>query len=418
MPRKVLRATYIGQCQGYDLEIDHPSHNYILQSGLCCSNSHGMAYSIISYQTAWLKAYYPREFACALLNSALNDQEDMVKYIYMCRDNEIPVLPPDVNVSHTEFTLDNGTIIFGLAGVKGFGRKASGDLLGRRPEGGFKSLEEMVHLGARKNHIKALAMCGALEEITELSREQLVEHIDELVEFYKKNYKYQERLKRIEESVKAVELWEKAPDGPRPRKAPKVNEKHIPVMPEIGEASTLTKADRLRFERQTLGFYLTGHPMDDYPWASQQAKYTAQALKEGKVRDGEAIKIPVVVASISKRRTKAKRDMALLMIEDRTGRMEATVFPKQWNRLKDIVEEGAVTSIWGTIRTIRLDDESPPLVRIIVNSAALIEGEERMTPVKVTLNDGTEVEFSPKDGQNYSLWQQAVACASNMQRMG
>ena len=201
----------------------------------CFNLAHAAAYSVISYQTAWLKTHYLKEFCCALLDNSIKDQDDLVKYVYMCKEYEIPIMPPDVNVSETEFVLDSGTIVFGLAGVKGLGDKASADLSGRRPESGFTSLEHMVDLGVKKNHIKALAKCGALEEISDIPRERLVENLDALVTYYKKHAKYQARLVKIEDSLKAIEIWEAnpEPEGPRPRKAPKVNEKHVPVMPEL-----------------------------------------------------------------------------------------------------------------------------------------------------------------------------------------
>ncbi len=286
----------------------------------------------------------------------------------------------------------------------------------KRPEDGFKSLKQMIQLGVQKNHIKSLAMCGALEEITEYSREQLVEHLDALVDYYRKEQKYQERLEKIENSLEMIKLWEENPEGPRPRKAPAVNKKHIPVMPEIGPSQASDKSTRLKFERETLGFYLTGHPMDNYPQLTRNSKYSIRNLKEGNIENGETVNIPAVISTINKIRTKSQKDMATLIIEDKTDRISATVFPRQWSRLKDIIEEDQAVSVLGTVKVVKFDDdEQPPIVRVVVNNVVPAR-EIIITPISIVLDDGSEITFTPAPEQNYSLWQQAKTCADNMQR--
>jgi DNA polymerase-3 subunit alpha len=385
--------------------------------------AHSIGYSVTSYQTAWLKTYYLKEFVCALLNNSTADQEDLVKYIYMCKEYEIPILPPDVNTSGIDFSLDNGTIIFGMTGLKGMGEKAGTDLISRRPEEGFTSLEHMVECGAKKNHIKALAKCGALEEISTIPREQLVEHLDELIDFYQKNIKYQARLKGIEESIEAIKRWELDSEGPRPRKKPAVNEKHIPVMPEITTSSEIV-SDKLSYERQTLGFYLTGHPMDKFPGLSMQADISVNNIKSGTDRNGNTlnsskVSIPAVISSVRKIRTKSGKDMASLMIEDKTNRIEAIVFPRQWKKLKSIINEDTVNIIKGSIQVTQMDDDRPPIVKVVVNFITPVSDDSAISiqPILTQLQDGTEINFIPPPNQNVSTWQQAVAIANNIKRM-
>jgi DNA polymerase-3 subunit alpha len=424
---KLEREKFIGGCVANQIEEAKAIQLFDNIEGFakyCFNLAHAAAYSVISYQTAWLKTYYIEEFCCALLDNSIKDQDDLVKYVYMCKENGIPIMPPDVNISETEFVLDNGTIVFGLSGLKGMGDKASKDFAERRPEAGFTSLEHMVDLGVKKNHIKALAKCGALEEISDIPRETLLENLDALVTYYKKNAKYQARLKKIEDSLKEIEIWEANPEGKKPRKAAKVNEKHIPVMPEMTTSEEF-RGTKLSFERQALGFYLTGHPMDSFPGLVNQAMYTVDEIKNGidtqnRSLNGIKVNLPIVISSINKIRTKAGKDMASLMVEDKTGRMEATLFPNQWSKLKGLIQEDTVNIIKGYIKVAQMDDERPPIVRVVINAITPIDSDSGIvaSPFQLKLKDGTVVKFIPHENQKISDWQQAVAIAENVKRMG
>ena len=426
MSLKISSYKKIGKEQVYNLSMKGKNHNYLLDQNIISANSHSVAYSVISYQTAWLKTHYPCEFYTALLNSTFKDQDDMVKYIYACKEDEIPILPPDVNTSSGMFTLSNGTIIFGLAGLKGLGAKGCIAFEEeRKANGDFKSLQDMIRRKINKGTLKALASCGALEEITEISRGQLVENLDDLFKYYTKLIKWEERNERIAVREKEIEAWNLSPDGTKPRKLPKNKEK--PEMPDIGEKEILTREDRLRLERQTLGFYLTGHPMDDYPGLSRLSKYTILDIKEGekegvKIVDREKLSIPVVISSITPMRTKKGKNMGILKIEDKSGRIESTIFSKQWNRLKDSLEEDTVNIIRGTVDVTAAESvEAPPMVRVFINDVERVKEDaklELMEPLYLTLNDGSKIEFIPHENTNFSFYQQAKAIITNMKRMG
>ena len=217
--------------------------------------------------------------------------------------------------------------------------------------------------------------------------------------YYKKHAKYQARLVKIEDSLKAIEIWEAnpEPEGPRPRKAPKVNEKHVPVMPELVSTEEFA-GSKLSFERQTLGFYLTGHPMDSYPGLTNQSTYTVDELKSGtdaqsRSLNGIKVDIPVVISYVNKIRTKAGKNMAAMMIEDRSGRMEATVFPNQWKKLGKIIKEDTVNIVKGTIKVAQMDDDRPPIVRVVVNAVTPVDSDSGVVakPFDVILKDGTQV---------------------------
>jgi len=383
--------------------------------------AHAASYSIISYQTAWLKYHYPNEFHTALLNSSFKDQDDLVKYIHACREEEIPVMPPDTNISESQFTLSNGTIIFGLAGIKGLGPKACDKLVEERNANGeFTSLQNMIDRKMNKGILKALAACGALEEITELSREQLIENLEELFKHYTKLTKWEDRNIRIAAREQEIQDWNANPIGTKPRKLPKNKEQ--PEMPDVGEASDLSRRDRLSLERQTLGFYLTGHPMDDYPGLSRVSQYNISKLKEGKVLNNQAINLPVVISSVTEIRTRSGKNMGVLKIEDQSGRVEATVFPRQWKKIKECIEEDAVSIVNGTVKAIMSDnDDSPSIIRVVVNKVMKVNEDSKcdtVKPVAISLKDGTRVEFITSIDTNYGKYQQSLAIINNMRRMG
>ena len=394
------------------------------------NKAHSVAYSIISYRTAWLKYHYPIEFYTALLNNANQDQA--IKYIYGCRENNISILPPDANMSQLEFTNDNGTIIFGLSGIKGIAKKGGDDLLAKREEvgGRFESLEELIKIKPKKTILVALAESGALEEITELSREQLVQNIEALIEYYKKLAKYHEKEKNIADRLHEIELWEIHKEGPKPRKIPGTNKERIPPeFPEVTGTGGLTRKDRLSLEHKTLGFYLTGHPMDDYDSLSRMAKYTVSAFKEDEAKNKEKISIPVVISKIEEISTRSGKQMANLIIEDKTGRQSVTVFPKTWDKIKGTIDEQMVCMVHGRLEKTTFEDEendneegnstqSRTIVNVIATAINKVEEtKEEVKSIQVTLTDGSIWTFEPDANINRNKWQRGQAYVDNMKRM-
>lgn len=422
------RKKFISGCVAADNDINEATANKLFDdiagfAKYSFNLSHAVAYSVLSFQTAWLKTYYPVEFHTALLNSSFDDQEDLVKYIYACKDADIPIQPPDINTSGAMFTINYGTIIFGLAGIKGLGEKGCQALVEERNKNGeFKSLQDLVGRKINKGSIKALAACGALEGISDLPREQLVDNLEGLFKYYDKLSKWKERLQRIKEREKEIQEWNANPIGTKPRRLPQPKENSEPKIPEIVESDITDKPSRLSLERQTLGFYLTGHPMDEYPGLSRLAKYDIAEIKEGKnITSGTPIMLPAVVSAIRDIRTKSGAKMAAVNIEDKSGRMEATIFPKQWRYIEPNLQEDTVNIVKGTVQVVESDSsDSPPIVKVIINDLQLVKedsAEGQIHPIQITLRDKTTVKFTPLEDVNYQAYQQALAIASNLQRM-
>jgi DNA polymerase-3 subunit alpha len=382
------------------------------------NKAHSVAYSIISYRTAWLKAHYPKQFYAALMNNSLDRPDKIVKYIHSAKEKEISIQPPDVNRSSASFTLDGGTILFGLSGISGMGDKACEELVATRPQEGFRSIEDLILAGVNKKTIVALAECGGLEEITELGRHQVVDLLESLIKYYDKKEKFEERKLRFEERNREIQDAITAAQKP-PRKLPKLPDP--PEKPEVQAVSTLSRGERLKLERKTLGFYLTGHPLDDYPGVSRLAQYTIDDILEGNVGNNETISIPVVISEIKKKRTRKQKNMAVMIIEDRTGRIEATVFPRDWDKLESSFEENMIAVVRGRVHKTESDDEdSPSIVSISINGVEPITEDMaiRLNEIVLPLQDGSKVTFLPNEYTNISLWQQAMGYVQNVIRMG
>jgi len=423
LPEKMAleKEKLVGGCVAVESKAEELFHQIEGFASYSFNKAHSVAYSIISYQTAWLKHHYPEEFYCALLNNSFKNQDDMSKYVHALKEDEIPIMSPDINISDVNFTISEGTVVFGLAGVKGMGEKACLDLVEKRPQEGFSSIAELVDNKINKGSISALAMCGALEEISEVSREQVVANIEPLVLYYKKANKIKERELKIKNRTKEIELWNANPEGPKPRRLPSINDKQRPVFPDL-EENSLSKKDKLHFERKTLGFYLTGHPMDSYPGLAKMSEYNVRDIMDAKVSNREKFSVPVVVSSIIEKRTKAGQNMAILKVEDKSGRIETTIFPRQWAKLKDGLVEDSVYILKCSAKVEQSEEEeAPPIVSLIVNFANKVDEDSDamdMHPIEFKLNDKTIITFTPKDEQNYSKWQQAIAFVSNIKRMG
>jgi DNA polymerase-3 subunit alpha len=276
----------------------------------------------------------------------------------------------------------------------------------------------MILAGITKKIIVALAECGGLEEITELGRHQVVEVLEDLIKYYDKQEKFEERKLRFEEREKEIQVAIMSAQKP-PRKLPKLPDP--PEKPEVKPVSTLARGERFKLERKTLGFYLTGHPLDDYPNVSRLSQYTIDDILEGNADDKETVSIPVVISEIKKKRTRKGKNMAVMVIEDRTGRMEATVFPKDWEKLESSFEEDMIAVIKGRINKTESEEEDvPSIVSVSINKVepVSLDMATKLNNILFSLSDGSLVTFVPDDNTDCSTWQQAKAYVENVIRMG
>ena len=327
-----LKASFIeGALQrGYDSRKVEKLFDLIAQFAEYGFNkSHSAAYGYLAYLTGYLKAHYPVEFMAALLTSETGNTDKVVKYINECRDLGIRVLPPDVNKSNLTFTPDAGAIRFGLGAVKNVGVGAVEAIVAARADGGpFVSLDnfcERVDLAAvNKRVLESLIKSGAMDEFR-ATRAQLFAVLEDCMESG-------QRAQKDKLSGQAG-LFGDLLGGETSAPAA---ERRLPNLPDW------TATEKLRGEKETLGFYVTGHPLDEFRWKIDEVATHRSDTLTG-VEKGAEVALCGVITGITRRRNKEQKPWAFMQLEDWAGATEVMVFASRYELLQsEIVEDRAV----------------------------------------------------------------------------
>ncbi|KUK10311.1 MAG: DNA polymerase III, alpha subunit [Clostridia bacterium 41_269] len=289
-------------------------------AGYGFNKSHSAAYALIAYQTAYLKANYTIEYMTSLLSSVMDNPDKVPVYMEETKRLGISILPPDVNKSLDDFTISEGGIRFGLAAIKNVGRSAIKEILCARKGGLFKSLEDFcqrvdLHV-ISKRVLESLIKSGAFDSINP-NRRQLLMIMDSCME---SAHRVQEDRERGQ-----VSLFDVIGED---------NSLNIEV-PEVEEFSL---NEILSMEREYLGFYISGHPLDNYKTYIEKAATHRICDLEG-LADGERVTIGGMIVNIRKIITKKKEIMATITIEDLTGKIDVIVFPGAFNKYGHLLNE-------------------------------------------------------------------------------
>ncbi len=282
------------------------------------NKSHSTAYALLAYQTAYLKVHYPIQFMAALLTSEIGNTEKIVMYIAECKDMGIPVLPPDINESAVHFRSVGGAIRFGMLAIRNVGEAAIRSVLEFRDQHGkFRSLfhfcEEVDSRSLNKRVLESLVKSGALDSLG-WKRSQCMAMVDAAIE-------YGQKARRDRESGQKG-LFASLPSGPA-----LVAEPAPPDIPEWPQEQ------RLAFEKETLGFYVSGHPLDRF--ATEVARFSKKPIAD-LINEGKTVecRIAGIVTEFRSRRTKKGDLMALFTLEDLTGAVETVVFPGSYPKFQ------------------------------------------------------------------------------------
>ena len=319
------------------------------------NKAHAVSYAIVCYQTAWFKCHHMREYMAALLTSVLDYQEKVAEYIGECRENGIRLMPPDINLSDADFTVDNGNIRFGLVAVKGVGRGVIQNLLAERGRSGrFTSFPDFCQrmMGADLNRrvVESLIKCGAFDSLG-YKRSQLMEVYGQVLDGIA-----QQRRKNLEGQF---DLF----GGGGEDESSGIPELVLPNLPEYSRSQLMT------MERETTGLYLTGHPMDEYREAARNAKaapigaiLSDFAKEDGPetYRDEQRLSIAGIVASSKTKTTKNNTLMAYVTLEDDTGAMELLVFARVLGESGGYIKENAPVLATGRL-SVR-DEKAPQML--------------------------------------------------------
>ncbi|MHC1725438.1 MAG: DNA polymerase III subunit alpha [Syntrophobacteraceae bacterium] len=297
------------------------------------NKSHSAAYALIAYQTAYLKSHYPVEFMAALMNSFLSSSDQVVKLINQCSQMEIRILPPDVNESGRTFQVVDRMIRFGLGAVKNVGEAAIEVILkSRGEEGPFKSIydfcERIDSQRVNRRVLEQLVRCGAFDSI-HANRAQLMAGLDDVLE----------RAAVVQRDRQAGQM--NLFDMFRSQKMIST-----PALPEIPDWDSRT---RLQFEKESLGFYISGHPLDFF--SEQLASLcTADTQSVREKREGAEVVLCGLFSIIKEITTKRGDRMAFLNLEDREGTIEVVAFAEPFTQARSLFEGDEPLAVWGKVQ--------------------------------------------------------------------
>jgi DNA polymerase III subunit alpha len=365
---KIVSRQLLGTQEVYDIGVAQ-EHNFLLANGMVASNcfnkSHSTAYAYVTYQTAYLKANYPVEYMSALLTASSGIQDKVDRYRENAQKMGIVILPPDINRSVEDFLpLEDDYILFGLSAVKNLGQGAIENILdARNRDGEFKSLAdfcERVELRTvNRRALETLIYCGAFDLI-QPNRKQLINDIDVVTSWAQKRSKEkasgQLNLFDLVDKVDTEPIFEQAPSSP--------SVEDYPVQ------------EKLRLEKEYIGFYISDHPLKAINQAAQiLSPVSLSALSEQKAK--QKLSAVVMLNSVRKIITKKGDPMAFVQMEDITGEAEGTIFPSTYEELEPLLVEGKQLIVWGTAQ--QRNDK----YQLIIDDAAAVE-QVKMLMLEIT----------------------------------
>jgi DNA polymerase-3 subunit alpha len=305
------------------------------------NKSHAAAYAVVSYQTAYLKYYYPQEFMAALLTSVMDNVTKVSEYILNCRQMGIKILPPDINEGESGFSVSAGSIRYGLSAIKSVGRSVVELIVQEREQNGmFHDMEDFIdrmsNKEVNKRTLENFIKSGALDTLAGTRKQKLL-IAPELLD---------QRAKERKNTMEGqMTLFDIAGDEEKTR--------FQITFPEVGE---FLKEDILAFEKETLGIYLSGHPMEAYEetWRNNITAVTNDFIVDeevgaAKVSDGSYVTIGGMITSKTVKTTRNNKMMAFITLEDLLGSVEVIVFPKDYESKRELFVEESIVFIQGRV---------------------------------------------------------------------
>lgn len=295
------------------------------------NKSHAAAYAVVSYQTAYLKYYYPVEYMAALMTSVIENPSKVAEYIYACRQMNIQILSPDINCGIGNFSVDGNNIRYGLTAIKSIGRPVIASIIEDRDEfGPFKNLEDFISRmsvkdGLNKRAIEHLIKSGALDCLGG-TRKQFMSIYVQIVDHVNQEKKYA--------MTGQMTLFDMVGEEEK--------EQFEIKLPDVGEYS---KENLLAFEKEVLGVYLSGHPLQEYEdkWRKSISATTLdfqpdEETGRAKVHDGTREIVGGMITAKTIKHTKTNQMMAFLSLEDLVGTVEVIVFPRDYEKNREYLE--------------------------------------------------------------------------------
>ncbi|MBR3750703.1 MAG: DNA polymerase III subunit alpha [Clostridia bacterium] len=347
------------------------------------NKAHAACYAVVAYQTAYLKHYYPSEFMAAMLNSFLGDGARAALYIQYCRDKGIKVLPPHINQSGESFTVDaDGSVRFGMAAIKNVGVSAAQAIVREREQSGqFKGLHDFINRiitlpEVNKRSVECLIKAGALDGMGN-TRRSLVTSFEQIMESAASG------AKRLVEGQLSFFSMLDAPEDDLP-------EEPVPYLPEFDPSFILS------MEKEMLGVYISGHPLDKYAKLIKSTGFNTAMLEpaqegdmSGASLDGKMVECIAVVSSVRTKVTRSNNLLAFAVIEDLYGTLEVMLFPKVYEKYSALLKPEAILRFRGRISA--KEDEMP---KLLADQILEVDNQSAPCTVFIRINDHTS-DFSP-----------------------
>ncbi len=349
------------------------------------NKSHAAAYAVVAYQTAWLKYYYPVEFMAALMTSVIENPSKVAEYIYACRQMNIRILPPDINRGEAAFSVDGGDIRYGLAAIKSIGKPVIQAIVDERNTfGPYRSLEDFItRLSSRdvlnKRAIENFIKAGALDTLGG-TRKQFMSIYIQIVDHVNQEKKYS--------MAGQLSLFDMASEDQKAEFQIR--------LPDVGEYS---KENLLAFEKEVLGIYISGHPLEAYEeqWRKVITATTSDFQPDDdtgrtKVHDGARVVIGGMITDKTVKHTKTNQMMAFVTVEDLLGTVEVVVFPRDYEKNRQYLEPDSKVYIRG-----RVSEEEEKASKLICESVIPFEQKKRelwiQFPDKAAWNDEEQIVY-------------------------
>ncbi len=350
------------------------------------NKSHAAAYAVVSYQTAYLKYYYPVEFMAALMTSVIDNPGKVEEYIYACRQMGIKILPPDINKGTGNFSVDHGDIRYGLAAIKSVGKPVIEAVIEERKAGGdFRTLKDFIERmsgkEANKRTIENFIKSGAFDGLNGTRKQFMMIYV-KIVDQVNQERKYS--------MTGQMSLFDMVDD--------EMKEEFDIKLPDVGEYE---KETLLAFEKEVLGVYISGHPLEKYEekWKRNISATSLDFQIEDeshrtKVRDGAREIIGGMITSKTIKYTKTNKTMAFITLEDLLGTVEVVIFPRDYEKNRQYLEEDQKVFVKGKVSE---EDDSPS--KLICESVIPFE----QTKKELWVQYGDKAEYLREEPHLFSM---------------
>lgn len=390
---------------GHDAKVADKIFNEMKEFAKYAFNkSHAAAYAHVTYQTAYLKCYYETEFITAILNDRITNADDIKKYVSFARSEGIEVLPPDINKSLTYFNVENKAIRFGLGGLKHVGTALTDSIIKEREDNGqFKSFDDFINravqVGVNKKAIECLILSGAFDCFGH-SRSQYMAVYEKLVE-------------RAIKDKKSNQLGQMSFFG----------EDKLVDTTDYPDIKEFNKKTLLKYERDIIGVYMSGHPLQDYVKRFDNYTLTSDMLSsnsqdeigeddeyseeqntnESNLQDGQPFVCGGIITEVNKKRSKSGREMCYMKLEDLKGTLEITFFSNAFAKYRSIIEEDNLVTIKGRIN---IRDGMPPSP---VGEVVILWKDEEENATKAKPKQRLCLRFDTKNPDIYSKVKNSIS---------